>query len=136
MINAWMNIGTEIQIKMDRSYYICKVCHSVHHHTFQINQPTYLLTPWSRVLLEKLTVNFAASQEIPAFMELESSSPYQQVPAIYGCVILPLETLPPRRSEWDCFVSRGSISTWVIFNILFLWRGVVSTSPNPQESTN
>jgi hypothetical protein len=26
---------------------------------------TYLLTPWSRVLLEKLTVNFAASQEIP-----------------------------------------------------------------------
>jgi hypothetical protein len=31
-----------------------------------------LLTPWSRVLLEKLTVNF-----------------------LYGCVILPLETLPP-----------------------------------------
>jgi hypothetical protein len=26
---------------------------------------TYLLTPWSRVRLEKLTVNFAASQEIP-----------------------------------------------------------------------
>jgi hypothetical protein len=26
---------------------------------------TYLLTPWSRVLLEKLTVNFATSQEIP-----------------------------------------------------------------------
>jgi hypothetical protein len=26
---------------------------------------TYLLTPWSIVLLEKLTVNFAASQEIP-----------------------------------------------------------------------
>jgi hypothetical protein len=25
---------------------------------------SYLLTPWSRVLLEKLTVNFAASQEI------------------------------------------------------------------------
>jgi hypothetical protein len=25
---------------------------------------TSLLTPWSRVLLEKLTVNFAASQEI------------------------------------------------------------------------
>jgi hypothetical protein len=25
----------------------------------------YLLTPWSRVLLVKLTVNFAASQEIP-----------------------------------------------------------------------
>jgi hypothetical protein len=26
---------------------------------------TYLLTLWSTVLLEKLTVNFAASQEIP-----------------------------------------------------------------------
>jgi hypothetical protein len=26
---------------------------------------TYLLTPWSRILLEKLTVNLAASQEIP-----------------------------------------------------------------------
>jgi hypothetical protein len=25
---------------------------------------TYLLTPWSRVLLEKLTVNFAASRDI------------------------------------------------------------------------
>jgi hypothetical protein len=40
-----------------------------------------LLTPWSRVLPEKLTVNFAASQEIPRIMELESSSPYPQVPA-------------------------------------------------------
>jgi hypothetical protein len=28
---------------------------------------SYLLTPWSRVLLEKLTVNFAASQENPLF---------------------------------------------------------------------
>jgi hypothetical protein len=26
---------------------------------------TYLLAAWSKVLLEKLTVNFAASQEIP-----------------------------------------------------------------------
>ena len=26
---------------------------------------TYLLTPWSRVLLEKKPVNFAANQEIP-----------------------------------------------------------------------
>jgi hypothetical protein len=26
---------------------------------------TYLLTPWSRVLRENLTVNFAASQSIP-----------------------------------------------------------------------
>jgi len=41
---------------------------------------TYLLTPYSRVLLEKLT-GFAASQEIPAFLEPRGSSPYSQVPA-------------------------------------------------------
>ena len=54
---------------------------------------TYLLTPWSRVLLGKLTGS-AASQEIPRtlwnpkvhhrihFMEPESSLPYSQVPVI------------------------------------------------------
>jgi hypothetical protein len=41
---------------------------------------TYLLTPWSRVLLEKLTGS-AASQEIPRIFEPEGSSPYSQVPA-------------------------------------------------------
>jgi hypothetical protein len=45
----------------------------------KITNKMHLLTPWSRVLLEKLTVNFASSEEIPR----------------YGCVILPLETLPP-----------------------------------------
>jgi hypothetical protein len=89
-------------------------------------------------------------------MELESSSPYPQVPAIcpypepthlaicpyffYVCVILILDTLPPppQKSKWgssllpDCFVSRGSISTWVVLNICFLRSGVISTSPNPQ----
>jgi hypothetical protein len=32
---------------------------------FDIRTSHYLHTPWNRVLLEKLTVNFAASQEIP-----------------------------------------------------------------------
>jgi hypothetical protein len=72
----------------------------------------YLLTPWSRFLLEKLTVNVAASQEIPR---------------IYG--IRKFLTVPTSARH---YVSRGSISTWVIFNIRFLRRGVVSTSPNPQ----
>ena len=40
---------------------------------------TYLLTPWSRVLLEKLTGS-AASQEIPHIFEPEGSLPYSQVP--------------------------------------------------------
>jgi hypothetical protein len=39
----------------------------------------YLLTPWSRVLPEKLTVNFAVSQEIPRIYG--SSLPYPKVPA-------------------------------------------------------
>ena len=43
-------------------------------------QLTYLLTPWSTVLLEKLTGS-AASQEIPRILEPEGSSPYSQVPA-------------------------------------------------------
>jgi hypothetical protein len=54
-----------------------------------------LLTPWSRVLLEKLTVNFAASQEIPRIYETRN---FLTVPASarhYGCVIISLETLPP-----------------------------------------
>jgi hypothetical protein len=46
-----------------------------------------LLTPWSRVLLEKLTVNFAASQEFPRV--------YGTRKFFYGCVMLPLETLLP-----------------------------------------
>jgi hypothetical protein len=33
--------------------------------TYSMYLAEYLLTSWSRVLLEKLTVNFAASQEIP-----------------------------------------------------------------------
>jgi hypothetical protein len=42
--------------------YICRTGQSV----IDIVQIlTHLFTPWSRVLLEKLTVNFAASQEIP-----------------------------------------------------------------------
>jgi hypothetical protein len=34
-------------------------------HLLKVIDNTYLLTPCSRVLLEKLTANFAASQEIP-----------------------------------------------------------------------
>jgi hypothetical protein len=55
----------------------------------------YLLTPLSRVLLEKLTVNFAASQEIPP---IYGTRKFLTVPTNvrhYGCVILPLETIPP-----------------------------------------
>jgi hypothetical protein len=41
---------------------------------------TYLLTPCSRVLLEKLT-GLKLVKKFPTFLEPESSSPYSQVPA-------------------------------------------------------
>jgi hypothetical protein len=41
--------------------------------------PSYLLTPWSRVILEKLTgLQLVKSQD---FMEPEGSLPHSQVPA-------------------------------------------------------
>jgi hypothetical protein len=39
--------------------------------TFYVSH--YLLTPWSRALFEKLTVNFAASQEIPRIYRTRKS---------------------------------------------------------------
>jgi hypothetical protein len=64
----------------------------------------------------------------------------QECPFSFSCgVMLRLEILPPRRSDWgsslppDCFVSRGSISLFEYFLTWFFWRGdVVSASPNPQ----
>jgi hypothetical protein len=77
---------------------------------------------------------------VPVICPYPEPTPSSPHDPFYGCLILPLETLPPplRRSEWgsslppDCYVSRGSISTWVILNIRLLRRGIVSTSPNPQ----
>ena len=45
-----------------------------------VQRHTCLLTPWSRVLLEKLISKLV--KKFPAFMEPESPSPYPQVPAI------------------------------------------------------
>ena len=41
---------------------------------------TYLLTPWSRVLLENLT-DFQLGKKFSAFYEPENSLPHSQVPA-------------------------------------------------------
>ena len=65
---------------------------------------TYLLTPWSRVLLEKLT-GFQLVEKFPYFMEPEGSLLHSQVFAHFLTV-----------SQHDTFLR---------------WR-VVSTSPNPQ----
>jgi hypothetical protein len=52
---------------------------------------TYLLAPWSRVLLEKLTSLCSQSRNSPHFMEPEVSLSYSQVPA--NCPYL--EPTPP-----------------------------------------
>jgi len=43
---------------------------------------TYLLSPWSTVLLEKLT-GFQVFKKFPAFYGTRSSLPHSQLPAIY-----------------------------------------------------
>jgi hypothetical protein len=108
------------------------------------------LTPWSRVLLEKITVNFAASQQFPRIygtrkvLTVPTRARHLSLSWANSYLFLlqlrdtSSRNTPPRRSEWgsslppDCFVSRESISTWVILNIRFLRRAVVSTSLNPQ----
>ena len=57
---------------------------SVRARTVSVEQNTYLLTPWSRVFLEKLTA-FAANQEIPRILwNPEGSLPYSQAPATFS----------------------------------------------------
>jgi hypothetical protein len=47
---------------------------------YRINfKATYVLNPWSIIILEKLSSELV--KKFPAFMEPESSSPYPQVPA-------------------------------------------------------
>ena len=97
---------------------------------------TYLLTPWSRVLLEKLTGS-AASQEIPhifgtrRFLTILTIARHLSVSwvnspktmSLFRCLLRDTSSrnTPPRRSEWgnslppDRFVSRGSISTCEYF---------------------
>jgi len=56
---------------------------------------SYLLTPWSKVLLEKLSGS--QSKNYPHFMEPESSLPYLQVPVpvlgqinpVHALILLP-----------------------------------------------
>jgi hypothetical protein len=100
---------------------------------------TYLLTPWNRVLLEKLT-GLQLVKKFPAFYgtrrfitALTSARHLSNGGAC--CVMLRLKT-PPRRSEWgsslppDCFVSRGNISH-VFRNIIFYGVGLLALRPTP-----
>ena len=91
---------------------------------FSVHKVTYiLLTPWCRVLLEKLTglqlvKKFPAVHGTRRFITaLTSVRHLSLLSSLFVCsAMFPLETLPPpRRPEWwsnlppDCFVSRVSI---------------------------
>jgi len=52
---------------------------TLEHSSFCSPTVTYLLTPWSRVLLEKLT-GFQLVKKFPAFMEPVGSLPHSQEP--------------------------------------------------------
>ena len=81
-------------------------------------------------------------KKIPAHcMEPESSLPYSQVPATCPSLFLLRDTsprnTPHRRSEWgsslplDCFVSRGSISSYEYFLTIFFFHGEALLAPRP-----
>jgi hypothetical protein len=62
----------------------------------------------------------------------------QECPFSCSCrMMLRLETLPPRRSDWgsslppDCFVSRGSISLFEYFLTWFFFDGEALLAPRP-----
>ena len=116
---------------------------------------TYLLTPWCRVLLEKLT-DLQLVKKFPAFhgtrrfitvltsvrhLSLSWANPIPtcliSFPCIF-CAMLPLETLPPGEPSGGVVYLRIALSPeeasclQVFLNINVLQGGVVSTSPNPQ----
>jgi hypothetical protein len=66
-MNLGMNAEVEIGIEFYDVIFIRQSCR------------LYLLTPWSRVLLEKLTSLRSYPRNSPHFMEPEGSLPYSQV---------------------------------------------------------
>ena len=96
---------------------------------------TYLLTPWSRVLLEKLTGSAAVVKKFPAFLEPESSSPYSQVPATCPYPE-PTPSSPHSPSQFpkihlNIILPSTSGSPWIGFTMPYFHScGMISSSVN------
>jgi hypothetical protein len=100
---------------------------------------TYVLTPWSKVLLEKLTgsqlvnkfpVFYGTRRFIAAFTSARHLSLSRA---------RPIHSMPPHRTSWRSilifsfkFQSRSKARVYGAWLCQFLLRGVVSTSPNTQ----
>ena len=104
---------------------------------------TYLLTPWCRVLLEKLTglqlvKKFPTFYGTRRFITALTSGHTYLYPGLASCTMLPLETLPPGDPSGGVVYLRIVLSPdqashlWMFLNISVLQGRVVSTSPNPQ----
>ena len=114
---------------------------------------TYLLTPWSTVLLEKLT-GFAANQEIPPVLwnnqkvhtvltsarHLSLSWANSNIISLFLFLLHDASSrnTPPGDPSGGVFYLRIVLSPEeasrprIFLNHIFSWGGVVSASPNPQ----
>jgi hypothetical protein len=147
MQTSSMPACTEYQIK---NYQVCYIaeCWHVERTAWQL---TYLLTPWCRVLLEKLTglqlvkkfpAHYGTQRFITALtsvrhLSLSWASPIQSTSPFVFCAMLPLETLPPSDPSGGVVYLQIVLSPEeasymrVFLNRTALQGGVVSPSPNP-----
>jgi len=100
---------------------------------------TYLLTPWCRVFLEKLT-GLQLVKKFPAFHGTRRFiTALKSVRHLSCCAMLPLVTLPPPGDPSGGVVYLQIVLSpeqashlWMFLNISVLQGRIVSTTPNPQ----
>jgi hypothetical protein len=114
----------KICILITQFIYLCRMILTLNTLTYLFTHSfayllTYLFTPWSRVLLKKLTVSQLV-KKLPAFMEPEDSLPKSQMPAT-----CPYPE-PTRSSPWshipipeEPFYYSSPIDIWVFQVVSF-----------------
>ena len=100
---------------------------------YAVQQDTSLLTPWSRVLLEKLT-GFAANQEIPRILcnqKVHYRTHKRQPPVPYLSQLHPVPTTPSHFLKNHFNISFPSTSWYPLWSLSlrFPQQNLVHTSP-------